>query len=97
VCALCHQNDEGKWNYEDFGVYEKSKKYLSNCIFCSGGTNNTCRISIGKQVSSDKYIVLETNKWLIQTKGDLIQSSEYIEVPTVVTTTPGKLYQGEGL
>ena len=60
MCALCHQNDEGEWNYEDFGVYEKSdgelKKYLSNCIFCSGGTNDTCRISIGKQVSSDKCI-----------------------------------------
>ncbi len=42
VCALCHKKDQYEdYNYEDFGVYHTSDKFLSNAmIFNSGSTSN---------------------------------------------------------
>ena len=53
VCALLHQNSNGVYNYEDFGIYEQTENdeivYLSDNMFFNGGTSyteefGTCRL-----------------------------------------------------
>lgn len=38
ICALCHQNSDLEYNYEDFGVYVDQGRYLSSAMFYNGGT-----------------------------------------------------------
>ena len=40
VCALCHKNIEGQYNYEDFGVYEQDDVFLSKIMYYNGGTGD---------------------------------------------------------
>ena len=40
ICALCHSNSFGEYNYEDFGVYEHDGQFLSSAMFYNGGDAN---------------------------------------------------------
>ena len=91
VCALCHKDDNGNYNYEDFGIYEKTlpeggSEYLSSCMFCSRGTLDTEVVGVVVQQQSSG-----------DTKGDALYMKEYTENPTSKTLTPGRLYSGDSL
>ena len=90
ICALCHRNSEGKYNYEDFGIYEQYNQdnipeYLSDKMFFNGGDSKTSIFGICKQ---------------IKTSGSMIeqcQSITSIETETYKSQTPGKLNTGDPL
>ena len=39
ICALCHQNDAGDYNYSDFGIYQNNEEFYSDIMFYNSGTN----------------------------------------------------------
>ena len=92
VCALCHKQSDGTYNYEDFGVYaaedEKGNTiYLSNACFYNEGDINTSIVGICRQTYP-------------RNKNDERQS--FVSVSSLdsevkAIKTPGKLNSGETL
>lgn len=94
VCALCHKDDDGNYNYEDFGVYiqpnpnnENVSWYLSNSMLYNGGTASREIFGVCRQVD----ISYGTNM------GQQCISKTVIESESQVTKTPGKLNTGNPL
>ena len=54
VCALCHKDSEGNYNYEDFGIYEQiigeTSYLLSNMMFYNGGDSTTEIFGLCRQI-----------------------------------------------
>lgn len=48
VHALCYEKN-GKYNYDDFGIYERDNDYLSNFAICLEGNSTTSCVSYCKQ------------------------------------------------
>ena len=53
VCALCHKQEDGRYNYEDFGIYEYDGNYYSNAMFYNEGTAEQEIFGICKQIAMD--------------------------------------------
>ena len=90
ICALCHQQDDGTWNYEDFGVYTKEDGdgnllYLSNAMFYNEGDFETEVFGVCKQVNLEGVMASQLS---------IIRS---IESSASKITVPGKLNSGEPL
>jgi hypothetical protein len=59
VCALCHKREDGTYNYEDFGIYERvfttnngeEIKYLSSSAFYNEGDESTSIFGVCRQVN----------------------------------------------
>lgn len=85
VCALCHVNAFGEYNYEDFGVYEEGGKLLSNAMFYNGGTGDTEEFGVCK---------------LVNTSGNMATQCsivDFVSTEAEVLTTPVKLNTVEPL
>jgi hypothetical protein len=52
VCALCHKNSFGDYNYEDFGVYENDGQFLSSAMFYNGGDVNNELFGVCRMVNT---------------------------------------------
>lgn len=90
VCALFHKNDNGEYNYEDFGIYTQQEdgktKYLSSKMMYNTGTTTTEIFGICRQIATTGENV---------TKQCQIQTSIETEVKKI--KTPGKLNSGDPL
>lgn len=69
VCALCHKKDDGTYNYEDFGIYEKTDNdgksyYFSNTVFYNAGTNKDVEFGLCKQLSQAGTILEQCQSYI---------------------------------
>ena len=67
VCALYHKQDDGTYNYKDFGInfYKDSSDneyYYSNAIFYNSGTNEEVEFGLCKLVSPNGDIMTQCQK-----------------------------------
>lgn len=92
VCALFHKNNEGEYNYEDFGIYVQEDSngnslYLSKNMFYTGGTRDTelCGICSLVNVSSSASMI------------EQCQESFSVERESQKISYAGKLHSGESL
>ena len=91
VCALFHQDDEGNYNYQDFGIKVDTDsngnptQYLSNTIFYNGGTSNASVFGVCQQTKTTGNVM------------DQCISIGSVESDTMDITTPGKLNTGDQL
>ena len=60
MCALCHQDEFGQYNYQDFGIRESisdgNSAFYSDAIFYNSGSKNTEIFGMGKQTQSTGHI-----------------------------------------
>ena len=94
ICALFHQNPNGEYNYEDFGVYEQvstaadgstKTELLSSLMFYNEGTAETEIFGTCRQISTSGNI--------LQQCGDLTP----VETEAQEIKIQGKLNTGEPL
>lgn len=60
ICALCHMNSSGEYNYDDFSIYtveeekegEYTTKYYSSAMYYNTGTSDTEIFGLCKQLNS---------------------------------------------
>ena len=62
VCALCHMRD-GKYNYEDFGIYEHvddegNSYFYSDAMYYNEGDATTVKFGLARQVAHDNTLDL---------------------------------------
>lgn len=94
ICALFHQNPNGEYNYEDFGVYEQIttdsagnevRQLLSNAIFYNEGTKEKEIFGLCRQTQTTG------------TMKDQLSSYASVETDAQEIKTQGKLNSGEPL
>lgn len=85
VCALCHKNINGEYNYEDFGVYHSDVGFLSSIMFYNEGDSTTEIFGICRQVNFDGTV------------SEQCQSTTSVTTEAQKITTPGKLNSGDPL
>ena len=89
ICALCHQKDDGNYNYEDFGIYkseyDKNPVYLSKAMFFNEGTHEMETFGVCQQIKLYGTVLEQCN---------LVDS---ISTEASRITTPGKLNSGNPL
>ena len=60
MCALCHQDEFGQYNYQDFGIRESisdgNSAFYSDAIFYNSGTTDMEIFGMGKQTQSRGHI-----------------------------------------
>ena len=86
MCALCHQGDDGEYNYSDFGIYEQGDRYLSETMWYNGGTHAIERFGVCKMVDPDAQFM-----------GKQCQSVDFVESEATYIKNAGKLNTGEPL
>ena len=86
ICALCHQDDNGEYNYSDFGIYEQEDRYLSETMWYNGGTHAVERFGVCKMVNPDAQFM-----------GQQCQSVDFVESEATYIKNAGKLNTGEPL
>ena len=86
ICALCHQDDSGEYNYSDFGIYEQGDRYLSETMWYNGGTHEIERFGVCKMVAPDEQFM-----------GNQCQSVDFVESEATFIKNEGKLNTGEPL
>ena len=86
ICALCHQDDNGEYNYSDFGIYEQGNRYLSETMWYNGGNHTTERFGVCKMVDPDAQFM-----------GNQCQSIDFVETEATYIKNAGKLNTGEPL
>ena len=59
VCALCHQDTEGNYNYSDFGLYESDGELLSDVMFYNGGVWNVEEFGVCRMISTTGTTMLD--------------------------------------
>ena len=59
VCALCHQDSEGNYNYSDFGLYESDGKLLSDVMFYNGGVWNAEEFGVCRMINTTGTTMLD--------------------------------------
>ena len=90
ICALCHQKDDGNYNYEDFGIYKSQNDnrkpiYLSKAMFFNEGTHEMETFGVCQQIKLYGTVLEQCN---------LVDS---ISTEASRITTPGKLNSGNPL
>ena len=89
VCALCHKDTEGNYNYEDFGIYEQTigetSYLLSNMMFYNGGDSTTEIFGLCRQIRPTG------------TAAEQCQSITSVSKEAEKQITPGKLNSGDSL
>lgn len=78
VCALCHQKNNGEYNYSDFGISEEvvgdtDHVYYSDSIITIGGSQNDARLGISQQIKYE-----DTEEAPGSTADDVFKYTEYV-------------------
>ena len=87
VCALCHKNSDGVYNYEDFGIYENDGNFYSSAMFFNGGTAETETFGLARQLK----ISSTHNKF------EVCQPYASVDTEAATCSIPGKINSGEPL
>ena len=94
ICALCHKQASGEYNYEDFGVYEQVttdaagnevRQLLSNAIFYNEGTETKEVFGLCKQIA------------VTGNMSNQLSSFAPVETDATEIKTAGKLNSGDPL
>ena len=94
ICALCHKQASGEYNYEDFGVYEQIttdaagnevRQLLSNAIFYNEGTETKEVFGLCKQIA------------VTGNMSNQLSSFAPVETDATEIKTAGKLNSGDPL
>ena len=89
VCALCHKDSEGNYNYTDFGIYAgtagDNTLYLSDRVFFNSGSAETSIFGICQQVA------------ISGNAGEVLNQQDSLETTTSKLINAGELNKGEPL
>lgn len=94
ICALCHKQASGEYNYEDFGVYEQVttdnegkevRQFLSGAMFYNEGTKETEVFGLCRQIATTG------------TMNDQLSIITSVETEAQEIKTAGKLNSGDPL
>ena len=56
ICALCHQDNFGSYNYSDFGIREENGVYYSDSVFYNSGTYTVESFGLGQQNKTTGHV-----------------------------------------
>ena len=60
VCALCHKRDDGEYNYDDFGLYEKDGELFSEEMFFNEGNKSEEVFGLCRMINADDDVNIIT-------------------------------------